>query len=182
MPTTTPPSVQSDQIFAATAQWHCLDVRSPSEFAAGHIASSTNIPLEQLDSRLADLPAGRQLLLICGSGQRATVAYNLLSSRGLEAHLLTGGVQAWSNAGLPLVRTTASQWALERQVRLTAGVLILASMLLGAFVSHLWFFLTASVGAGLTFSGLTDICGMAILLSRLPWNRPAPRPSSCRAQ
>lgn len=86
--------------------------------------------------------------------------------------MLEGGTAAWSAAGLPLVTTTKSRFSLERQVRLIAGLLVLVAVVLSKTVSPAWIYLAALVGAGLTFAGLTDICMMAGLLTRMPWNQP----------
>jgi hypothetical protein len=61
--------------------------------------------------------------------------------------------------------------SLERQVRIAAGSLVLLGVALGAFVSQWLYGLSAFVGAGLVFAGLTDTCGMGMLLARMPWNR-----------
>jgi Protein of unknown function (DUF2892) len=83
-----------------------------------------------------------------------------------------GGTTAWQNAGFPLVVNTMTRWALERQVRLIAGLLVLLGAVLALTVNPNWVYLSGLVGLGLTFAGLTDICAMASLLGRMPWNRP----------
>ena len=61
--------------------------------------------------------------------------------------------------------------SIERQVRIGAGLLVLTGTLLGWFVQRYFFILAGLVGAGLVFAGVTDICGMAIVLAKAPWNR-----------
>jgi rhodanese-related sulfurtransferase len=85
--------------------------------------------------------------------------------------ILEGGTAAWIQQGLPVVRTTKTRWSLERQVRLGAGLLVLLGVVLALTVNPYWLALTAFVGAGLTFAGLTDLCAMAEILGRMPWNR-----------
>ncbi|MCC6404688.1 MAG: rhodanese-like domain-containing protein [Fimbriimonadaceae bacterium] len=148
-----------------------VDVRSASEFAAGHIPGSVNIPLEEVQSRLADLN-DRPLVLVCKSGVRAAIAREHLSEHAPDASLLEGGFDEWRAQGLPVVQTTSSCWSLDRQVRLGAGILVLLGSGLGFSVHPGWFGLTGLVGLGLTFAGATDICGMAVLLAKMPWNRP----------
>ncbi len=61
--------------------------------------------------------------------------------------------------------------SLERQVRIAAGTLVLVGSALGAFVHPYWIGLAAFAGAGLVFAGVTDTCGMAMFLARMPWNQ-----------
>lgn len=148
-----------------------IDVRSAGEFAVGHVPEAINIPLEQLEGRLADVDAKRATVLICQSGKRAQIAAGLLAGCAKEMAVLDGGTNAWRRAGLPIVRSTAVRWSLERQVRLAAGLLVLAGLLLAAAADWRWILLTAFVGLGLTFAGITNTCGMAELLGRMPWNK-----------
>lgn len=86
-----------------------------------------------------------------------------------NVRILAGGIVAWEAAGAPLDRGRA-RWDLERQIRLVAGVLVLAGVLGGIAVPALaW--LAAAVGAGLTTAALTGTCLMGTLLARLPFNR-----------
>ena len=64
------------------------------------------------------------------------------------------------------------RWALERQVRLVAGIIALTGAVLALTVSTSWACLSGLAGLGLTMAGLTDFCPMATLLARMPWNRP----------
>lgn len=149
-----------------------VDVRSATEFATGHLPGAINIPLEQIERQTADLEANAPVVLVCQGGTRARMASAMLASSGLDLVVLEGGTAAWLRAGYPAVRTTASRWALERQVRLAAGLLVVAGVLLGAFVSPWWLLLPGFVGCGLIFAGCTGFCPMGEGLARLPWNRP----------
>lgn len=151
-----------------------VDVRSPSEYATGHIAGALNIPLEEVESRVDDLRCGVATVVVCESGQRADMAVTRLRTQGIEACALVGSTAAWRHAGNPLVSCSSVSWSLERQVRLGAGLLVLTGTLLGAFAHPAWLALSGFVGAGLSFAGLTNICGMAAILQKMPWNRPAP--------
>jgi rhodanese-related sulfurtransferase len=148
-----------------------VDVRSASEFAGGHLAGALNIPLDQVESRLADLDCHRPVVLICKSGLRSTIVCNLLQQLGRPALVLQGGTAAWQQAGFPLVRSVKTRWSLERQVRLIAGLLVATGALLALLVDIRWAFLSGFVGLGLTFAGVTDFCAMGKLLERMPWNR-----------
>ena len=147
-----------------------VDVRSAGEFAAGHIPGAMNIPLDEIERRLGDLHAKQALVLICKGGKRARMAADLIQDQRQDAAVLRGGTEAWENAGLPLVVSAKSRWALERQVRLAAGLLVLGSVALSLTVYAPMIYLAGFVGLGLTGAGLTDLCPMAILLAKMPWN------------
>ena len=148
-----------------------VDVRSSSEYAAGHVPGAVNIPMDQIEARLEDLGPGSPVVLICKSGQRAVMTAALLEPCRKDVTVLAGGTDAWVSAGLPLVVNTQTRWALERQVRFIAGVLVVTGALLALEVTRYGAYLAGFVGLGLTFAGLTDICPMALLLCKMPWNR-----------
>jgi rhodanese-related sulfurtransferase len=154
---------------ATKHQW--IDVRSASEYASGHIPGAVNIPMDQVEARLDDLVSGLPIILVCQAGKRARMVAGLLEPCRSDVTVLEGGTAAWSAAGLPLVANVKSRFSLERQVRLIAGLLVMAAVLLSFTVQRNWIFLALVVGAGLTFAGLTDICLMAGLLVRMPWNQ-----------
>lgn len=149
-----------------------IDVRSPGEYATGHVPQAANIPLEQVEMRLDDLGGG-PVALLCQSGNRAGMACEILADHHSELLIVEGGTQAWIQSGKPVVASSCTRWSLERQVRLIAGLMILAGTILAVTVSPVWVYLAMFVGAGLTFAGATNICGMASLLALLPWNQPA---------
>jgi rhodanese-related sulfurtransferase len=153
------------------AGFQLVDVRSPSEFASGHIPGAVNIPMDQIESRMDDLRLDLPIVLICQMGKRARMTANLLGPCGRELSILEGGTSAWMQAGLAMVKNVKTRWSLERQVRLAAGLLVVSATALAFTVSPLWLGLAAFVGLGLTFAGFTDICPMAELLQKLPWNR-----------
>lgn len=150
-----------------------IDVRSPAEHATVHVAGTRLLPLDRLDPAAiaAQRAPGQAIYLFCHSGGRATQAAQRLAAAGLaDCHVVVGGTAAWAAAGLPVVRGQGGI-ALERQVRIVAGILVLAGVGLGLGVHPGWFGLAAFVGGGLLFAGLTDWCGMGLLLARMPWNR-----------
>ena len=152
-------------------QLQLVDVRTPSEFAAGHIAGAMNLPLDQIESRIADLRQDLPLILVCKAGTRARMAANLIAPCRENSVVLEGGMDAWYRAGRPVVTNVRTRWSLERQVRFVAGLLVLTGVSLSVWVSWKWTLLSGFVGAGLTFAGLTDICAMGLLLAKMPWNR-----------
>jgi rhodanese-related sulfurtransferase len=152
-----------------------LDVRTPGEYEAVHIRAAYNVPLDTLGEHAEEIRAhvDEPVVLVCQSGARARRAEEALKSAGMpNLHVLDGGVNGWVAAGKP-VRRGAARVSLERQVRVTAGALAATGALLALLVNPLFALLPALVGSGLVFAGVTDTCGMAMGLSRLPYNRPA---------
>lgn len=158
-----------------------IDVRTPAEYQEVHVSFARNVPLDRLDAeRLATgrNGAGQPLYVICRSGSRGKQACDKFLSAGYENVVnVEGGTQAWDQAGLPVVRGKKTI-ALDRQVRIAAGSLVVLGAALGAFVSPYFIGLAAFVGAGLVFSGVTDTCGMGMLLARMPWNQVSGPPTT----
>ncbi|MEU5656921.1 rhodanese-like domain-containing protein [Streptomyces sp. NPDC047737] len=153
-----------------------LDVRMPGEFRAAHIPGSYNVPLDTLREHRAELLAhlDEDVVLVCRSGARAAQAEKALSEAGLpNLRVLEGGIVAWETADAPVNRGP-ERWDMERQVRLVAGSIVLATGLVGVFVpgAHL---VGTAIGAGLTYAAVSNSCAMGVLLSKLPYNR-GPRP------
>ncbi|HSH44683.1 MAG TPA: YgaP-like transmembrane domain, partial [Longimicrobiales bacterium] len=104
---------------------------------------------------------------------RARQAEEALRDTGMpNLHVLDGGMNGWLAAGKPAIHG-ASRLSLERQVRIAAGGLAALGAALALLVSPLFALLPLVVGSGLVFAGVTDTCGMAMVLSRLPYNRVA---------
>jgi rhodanese-related sulfurtransferase len=153
-----------------------IDVRTPAEFAEVHVAAARNEPLDRLDPKAllesGVVPPDRPVYLICLSGGRAERAAQAFIKAGHDqAVVVTGGTQAWIDAGQPVERGLAKAISLERQVRIAAGSLVLIGVLLGWRVHPGFYGLSGFVGGGLVFAGITDFCGMGLLLARAPWNR-----------
>jgi len=159
-------------------RFQLIDVRSPQEYASGHIPCAINLPMEQIENRLADMHSRDAVVLICESGGRAEMTSELLDRHRNDWILLDGGTSAWRESGLPVVGSSASRLPIMRQVQLVAGPLILIGAILALTVDVKWAFLSAFIGAGLTFAGATGFCGMALLLGKLPWNQPKSPPSA----
>lgn len=168
---------QLGERLAAGENLRLIDVRTPVEFREIHAASAENAPLDALDdaavTRLVEDSRRQTLYLICKSGRRGEQACHKLAAAGAsDVCNVAGGTDAWLAAGLPVVRD-ANVISLERQVRIAAGSLVLAGALLAWLVHPAWIGLSAFIGAGLVFSGITNTCGMALMLARMPWNRAA---------
>lgn len=149
-----------------------IDVRSPAEFETAHIPGAINVPLPLLESNTEALAARlpEDVVLVCQSGVRAGQAQQRLAGAGAAgAKVLDGGIVAYTKAGGDVDRGKAT-WALERQVRLVAGSLVLTGLAIGLAKPKARF-LSAFVGAGLTFSAVTDTCAMGRALSALPYNQ-----------
>lgn len=169
--TTSP--LQLSELIRSGAQPELIDVRTPMEYREVHVDIAHNVPLDQLDpAKLAtDQHRSGPLYVICRSGGRGKQACERLVAAGFANVVnIEGGTQAWIEAGLPVVRGPKAM-SLERQVRISSGTLVLAGAVLGTFVSPYGIGLTAFVGAGLVFAGITDTCGMGMLLARMPWNQ-----------
>jgi glyoxylase-like metal-dependent hydrolase (beta-lactamase superfamily II) len=150
-----------------------LDVRSPLEFQSERIEGAVNVPLGELDARLEEIAEQADVVVVCRTGVRATIAAESLGRAGRRARVLEGGMVAWRRAGLPM-REGRKRLAVDRQVQLIAGTMVLAGVALGAFVSPWFLVLAAFFGAGLTFAGASGTCGLALVLMRMPWNRVPP--------
>ncbi len=150
-----------------------IDVREPSEHAGERIAGASLMPLGAFDPHKArEMAAGKTLVLHCkSSGRSGKAAKALLAAGADEACHLCGGIDAWKQAGLPIERDANAPISMFRQVQIVAGSLVLIGSVLGYFVSPWFIALSAFVGAGLMFAGISNTCGMAMLLSKMPWNR-----------
>ncbi|MFJ8582555.1 rhodanese-like domain-containing protein [Micromonospora sp. NPDC093277] len=162
------------ELIAAGRPPRLLDVRTPGEFETVHIPGAYNVPLDLLKEHREELRnhLDEDIVLICRSGARATQAEQSLAAVGLpNLKVLDGGMLAWQAANAP-TRQGKQRWDLERQVRLVAGSIVLASVLGSVFVPGLkW--VAGFIGAGLTFAAITNTCAMGMLLSKLPYNRGA---------
>jgi rhodanese-related sulfurtransferase len=140
-----------------------IDVRTPAEFETAHIPGARNVPLDVLRAHAGELAEhlGPDCVLVCRSGQRADQAERVLAAAGTGgARVLARGMTGWE-AGGGDVRRGRATWELDRQVRFTAGVLVLIGLLGSLLVPALvWF--SAFIGAML-----------AMGLSKMPWNRGA---------
>lgn len=161
-----------------------IDVRTPVEYGEVHAEGARLIPLDRLDpaavmnSRGAS--AGEPLYVICKSGSRSARAVEKFRSAGFANVIsVDGGTTAWERAGLPVVRGTTKVISLERQVRIVAGSLVLIGAILGWLIHPAFFGLCAFVGGGLVFAGVTDWCGMGLLLAKMPWNQVGDGTGTC---
>jgi rhodanese-related sulfurtransferase len=152
-----------------------LDVRTPAEFAAVHLPGARLVPLDALDAAayLTQRAAPeRPLYVICQSGGRARQAIEKFRRAGFDhCVLLEGGTQAWFDAGFPVERGPGRVLPLMQQVQITVGFISAAGALLALTINPYFAILPLVTGCGLIFAGTTGICGLAMLLAKMPWNQ-----------
>jgi rhodanese-related sulfurtransferase len=172
-PTTIDPATLRDMLDSGRRP-RLLDVRTPAEFETAHIPGAYNVPLDLLREHRTELlqHLDEDVVLVCRSGARAAQAGQTLAQAGLpNLRVLDGGMLAWQTSNAP-TNHGRPRWDLERQVRLVAGTIVLASILASIFVpAAKW--IAALLGAGLTVAALTNTCAMGMLLAKLPYNRGA---------
>ncbi len=183
------PAISTDKLAAlrrSGKKIDLIDVRTPIEFREVHVEAARNVPLDQLDP--AALTRGRNgstdepLYFICRSGGRGQQACEKFRKAGFPNVVnVEGGTTACVEAGLPVVRGKKAI-SLERQVRIAAGSLVVIGGALSWFVHPAFVGLAAFVGAGLVFAGITDTCGMGMILARMPWNQASPTTESCKTR
>jgi len=162
-----------------------IDVRAPAEYREVHVQIARNVPLNQLDAQAQmqarNGSANEPLYVICRFGSRGQQACEEFLKAGFSNVVnIEGGTMACVEAGLPVVRGKKAI-SLERQVRIAAGSLVLLGAVLGLLIHPALIGLSAVVGAGLVFAGITDTCGMGMILARMPWNQVKDAPSPCCA-
>jgi rhodanese-related sulfurtransferase len=163
------------QLYGSGKKIELIDVRTPVEYREVHVTFARNIPLDQLDPakiiKARNGSANEPLYLICRSGGRSLQACEWFHKAGYTNVVnVEGGTLACQTVGLPLTQGKQAI-SLERQVRIAAGSLVLLGVVLGWLVHPYFIGLSAFIGAGLLFAGVTDTCGMGMLLARMPWNK-----------
>lgn len=161
-----------NQLLSSGGECQVIDVREFSEFNSERIADAQLMPLSNFEKHADEIDHTKPVYLLCRSGNRAKQAAERLLAKGFtDVHVVEGGMLAWTQANLPVVKGESKVWSLERQVRFAAGLFVLTGVVLGFVVSPYFFLLSGFVGAGLVFAAVTDTCGMAMVLARMPWNQ-----------
>jgi len=153
-----------------------VDVREDYEHAEERIDGAVLHPLSSFDADAIRREAGsKRVVFHCRSGKRSLDAAARYRADGEQIFHLAGGIEGWKSAGRPVVRPAAApKLPIMRQVQITAGALVAVGVGLGVTVSPWFLGVSAFVGCGLMFAGISGWCGMAKLLSSMPWNtRPA---------
>ena len=184
MSRTTISAQQLKELHDSGETFYLIDVRTPVEFRELHVEAARNVPLDRLDpERVMQARNGSRdepLYVICQSGARGEKACAKFHHAGFDNVInVAGGTNACVETDLPLVRGQKAM-SLERQVRIAAGSLVLLGVALGWLVHPACYGLSAFVGAGLVFAGVTDTCGMGMVLARMPWNQCRDTASTCQ--
>jgi len=158
-----------------------LDLRTPAEVASEYIDGCLCLPIQHLtveqfekviDTETKQRSGNDPIYLLCQSGKRAEMAVQKLSGKTQRPLIIIeGGLNALKSEGVKIHTSGKKQISLERQVRIAAGALVVTGVALGFLVSPYFFALSAFVGGGLVFAGITDTCGMAMILASMPWNK-----------
>lgn len=175
MKTSISPQKLSDSLRHSPEDWFLIDVRSPGEFRSGHIPGASNYPINKFTAETAEqlhhAANGRTVCLICQSGVRSQKALGIWHSSDLDNVVeLSGGMNQWPGEA-DIEGSQGFSLSLDRQVRVVAGVNVLVGTLLGAFINPWFLLIPGMFGIGLTFAGLSGKCGLAIMLTKLPWNQ-----------
>ena len=147
-----------------------VDVRVGGEHRSERIPSTLNIPLHKLEDFKDELEQYENVYVHCETGGRSTDACQKLDKMSMDNWInIDGGISEWKLQNLPTIKNRGM--SMQRQVMIAAGSLVLVSVLLSLFAANSFVFLALFVGAGLVFAGITNNCGMAVLLRRAPWNK-----------
>lgn len=167
-----------DLMATKTADMCILDVRTAAEVKASALPNCLHIPLHELTpARLQNEieksgKNGAQVYLLCQGGKRAEMAADQLTGNvDSELVIIEGGMNAVKQSNIPLAAQGKEVIPLERQVRIAAGLLVITGAILGTWFNPAFYGLSAFVGAGLVFAGVTDICPMGMLIAKAPWNK-----------
>lgn len=147
-----------------------VDIREPDEVESLRIEGAEIAPLSVIRWQDFRPVTDQPVVFTCNSGRRTKNNSDLLEQLAAgEAWQMEGGATAWNKAGLPVVHSRRSL-PMFRQIQIGAGGMVLLGLALG-LVWPRWLWLSAFVGAGLVFAGVTGFCGLGLLLARMPWNK-----------
>jgi rhodanese-related sulfurtransferase len=103
------PEVDLETVAAALGDGAVLvDVREPYEYEAGHVPGARLVPLSEIQGRLAEIPKGRPVYVICAVGQRSYAAAAWLRRNGVDAISVADGTEGWAADGRPIETGAAS--------------------------------------------------------------------------
>lgn len=152
-----------------------IDIREPDEFAREHIPQAYPMPLSGFGATAVPGDRSKVAVFHCASGHRTREAAARIQRSGFrEVYQLKDGIAGWKKAGFETLLNRRAPISIIRQVQIVAGSLVLLGTVLGWLVSPWFFAVSAFVGAGLTFAGISGTCAMAEILGRLPFNRRVP--------
>ena len=168
------PAAEFKRLYEEKDNLHVIDVRTGAEYNTCHVKGAKHFPLQDLAAGEILQAAGtgeEPIYVLCKAGGRAQKAAEAIApATTRDVVVVEGGTDACVECGVDVNLGEGKVISLERQVRITAGALVLIGVLLGWFVAPGFFILSGFVGAGLMFAGITDTCAMGMLLARMPWN------------
>jgi len=166
------------------------------EFGSKRVKGATNVPISSMSAQdFTNFDRNKEMFVYCKSGGRARKGAEKLHELGFTnivcvqeggcdqlTNATIGGFDAEEPANAPKV------WSLDRQVRFTAGSLVLIGTTVGLTVNPmLGMLISGGIGGGLVFSAVTDTCAMGEVLMKMPWNKtntnlcPVVKPASADA-
>lgn len=147
-----------------------IDIRSGSEYDTEHIDGALNISVDNLDK--FDF-SDKEVIFYCFSGMRTKNNTSALGKLKAQNHyIIDGGITDWKKLGYPTIRKIKSSIPLIQQVHIAISLILLISLILIMSISNWFLLIILFMALGLMFAGLTGSCGMALLLSKMPWNKP----------
>ena len=151
-----------------------VDVREDFEHASERIENTRLHALSKFDAEQLRQECDRKRVVFhCRTGARSSQAAERFGDE--QVFHLQGGIEGWKASGRPVYRSaSAPKLDIMRQVQIVAGSLIVIGVVLGTLVNPWFYGISAFVGCGLVFAGLSGWCGMAMLLGKMPWNKIAP--------
>ncbi|WP_434746157.1 rhodanese family protein [Candidatus Pantoea rara] len=153
-----------------------VDIRDRADFLREHIPQALSLPLTEINTGKTVEGSDQQPVIFhCQAGMRTTNNAEQLMRAASSGNvfLMSGGINAWKSAALPIIEDKKQPLPIIRQVHITAGILVLVGVIAGYAVDSRLFLLSGFIGAGLIFSGVSGFCGMASLLQKMPWNKAA---------
>ncbi|WP_292986164.1 rhodanese family protein [Pantoea sp.] len=153
-----------------------VDIRDRADFLREHIPQALSLPLTEITTGKTVEGSDQQPVIFhCQAGMRTTNNAEQLMRAASSGNvfLMSGGINAWKSAALPIIEDKKQPLPIIRQVHITAGILVLVGVIAGYAVDSRLFLLSGFIGAGLIFSGVSGFCGMASLLQKMPWNKAA---------
>jgi rhodanese-related sulfurtransferase len=148
-----------------------IDIREVDEHKTGYIENSINMPMSKFDIKTVEKIESENIVIYCLSGMRCEKILGQLSQiENKNIFKLNGGINAWKSINGAIIRD-GSAFSIMQQVLMIAGSLVLLGSILSLSLNINWVFLPMFIGAGLLFAGITGWCGMAKILSFMPWNK-----------
>ena len=152
-----------------------IDVREPAEHRSQKIPRSVNLPMSDIsiEKVRAHRPAGQKVIMHCKGGIRSGKACEKIAEASdFDVYTVAGGIDAWQAKGFNVEKSEKQILPLDRQVQLVISLMILAGLMIYYFSgSSAGLLLPLIAGLGLLSAGLTGWCGMAKVLTRMPWNK-----------